>query len=86
MPPPDDLDGLSHAELKGVVVKQWEQMVELQRLVAALRDEIARLKGWSGPAEPKAEWHGAGDRAEATGNLRRAETPARRHAIEACDP
>src|SRR5450755_4569454 len=44
MPPPDDLDGLSHAELKGVVVKQWEQMVELQRLVAALRDEIARLK------------------------------------------
>ena len=50
MPPPDDLDGLSHAELKGVVVKQWEQMVELQRLVAALRDEIARLKG--GPGRP----------------------------------
>jgi hypothetical protein len=41
--PPDDLDRLSHAELKGLVVKQWEQMVELQRLVAAQRDEIARL-------------------------------------------
>src|ERR1700719_1348742 len=48
MPPPDDLDGLSHAELKGLLVKQWEQMVELQRLVAALRDEIARLKGVPG--------------------------------------
>src|SRR6202521_2965025 len=47
---PDDLDCLSHAELKGLVVKQWEQMVELQRLVAALRDEIARLKG--GPGRP----------------------------------
>ena len=33
-----------------MVVKQWEQMVELQRLVAALRDEIARLKG--GPPRP----------------------------------
>jgi hypothetical protein len=47
---PDDLDGLSHAELKGVVVKQWEQIVELQRMVAALRDEITRLKG--GPGRP----------------------------------
>src|ERR1700682_374007 len=50
MPAPDDLDRLSHAELKGLVVKQWEQTVELQRLVAALRDEIARLKG--GPGRP----------------------------------
>jgi hypothetical protein len=36
MPPPSDLDGLSPAELKGLVVKQWEQIVELQRMVAAL--------------------------------------------------
>ena len=50
MSPPDDLDRLSHAELKGLVVKQWEQIVELQRVVAALRDEIARLKG--GPGRP----------------------------------
>src|ERR1700693_931496 len=50
MPAPDDLDRLSHAELKGLFVKQWEQMVELQRLVAALGDEIARLKG--GPGRP----------------------------------
>jgi hypothetical protein len=50
MPPPSDLDGLSPAELKGLVVKQWEHIVELQRMVAALRDEIARLKG--GPGRP----------------------------------
>jgi hypothetical protein len=50
MSPPDDLDRLSHAELKGLVVKQWEQIVELQRMVAGLRDEVARLKG--GPGRP----------------------------------
>jgi Transposase IS66 family len=50
MSPPDDLDRLSPAELKGLAVEQWEQIVELQRMVAALRDEIARLKG--GPPRP----------------------------------
>ena len=50
MSPPEDLDRLSPAELKGLVVKQWEQIVELQRMVVALRDEIARLKG--GPGRP----------------------------------
>jgi hypothetical protein len=54
---PDDLDRLSSAELKGLVarqeeqlVQQREQIVELQRLVGALRDEVARLKG--GPVRP----------------------------------
>jgi len=50
MLPPDDMDRLSHAELKGLVIKQWEELVELQRMVAALRDEINRLKG--GPGRP----------------------------------
>ena len=50
MSPPDDLDDLSPPELKSFVVKQWEQIVELQRMVMALRDEVARLKG--GPGRP----------------------------------
>ena len=50
MSPPEDLDRLSHAALKELVVGQWEQIVELRRMVAALRDEIARLKG--GPGRP----------------------------------
>ena len=50
MSPPEDLDRLSHAALKELVVRQWEQIVELRRMVAALRDEIARLKG--GPGRP----------------------------------
>jgi hypothetical protein len=48
MSPPDDLDRLSHAELKGLVVKQWEQILVLQRMVTTLRGEITRLKGWPG--------------------------------------
>src|SRR5437870_10919955 len=50
MLPSPDLDRLSHAELKSLVVKQWEETAELQRMVAALSDEIARLKG--GPGRP----------------------------------
>lgn len=77
MSPPDNLDRLCHAELKGLVVRQWEQIVELQRVVAALRDEITRLKG--GPGRPNLKPSGMerGDRAEATGKLWRAEARER---------
>jgi hypothetical protein len=48
--PPADLDCLSKAELKSLVVKLFEQLAELNRVAAALREEVARLKG--GPGRP----------------------------------
>ena len=73
MAPPDDLDCLSHAELKGLVVKQWEQIVELQRIVAALRDEVARLKG--GPGRPNLKPSGMERGTEPPGNSGKRKRP-----------
>src|SRR5208283_3487723 len=50
MPPPPDIEGLSPSELKNLVLQLFEERAELWRMVAALRDEIARLKG--GPGRP----------------------------------
>jgi hypothetical protein len=50
MPLPKDIDRLLPAELKDLVLKLLEEVVELRRTVAAQRDEIARLKG--GPGRP----------------------------------
>jgi uncharacterized small protein (DUF1192 family) len=57
MSPPEDLDRLSHAELYNLVVKQCEQLAEVQRMVAALRDEIARLRAGRsvGPSRSRRE-------------------------------
>src|ERR1700694_602035 len=50
MPLPEDIDGLSPAELKVLVLSGVQRVAELERTVAAQRDEMARLKG--GPGRP----------------------------------
>src|ERR1022692_669485 len=47
---PPNIDALSTAELKSLVLQLLEEVTELRRTVAAQRDEIARLKG--GPGRP----------------------------------
>jgi hypothetical protein len=50
MVPPANFDDLSPTELKNLAVALFEQAAEQQRIIAELRDEIARLKG--GPRRP----------------------------------
>src|ERR1700723_3491973 len=50
MPPPPEIDALSPTDLKSLVLELFEKLAESQRTIAALRDEIARLKG--GPGRP----------------------------------
>ncbi len=48
VPTPSDIDGLSFAALKALVVQLLNRVAEQERLIAELRDENARLKGLNG--------------------------------------
>jgi hypothetical protein len=51
--PPDNLDGLSSAQLKELVTSLFARLTELERTIAEQRVEIARLKGLKGRPDIK---------------------------------
>jgi Transposase IS66 family len=63
MSPPADLDGLSPAELKALVITLLSKVSDLERTVSGLRDENARLKGLSARPTLKASGMEAGSSA-----------------------
>ena len=80
---PGDLETLSSAELKRLVIRLLGEVAELKRVVADLREEIARLKGLKGrpaikPSQPSGmEAATSPPSAPAKGKLRRRGRQAR---------
>ena len=75
MAPPGDIDELSSGELRGLVVKLFEVVTDLERTVAAQREEIARLKGLKGrpdikPSKPSGMAQAVADKAMGSGGRR----------------